>query len=74
MDNCSQRFAYCYRTCLLISLYRLETEKCSIRDGGKLKILNDAQHHSPRPICNDWRYFRPTLVFAGHYLYGQGAT
>ncbi len=28
----------------------------------------NAQRHSPRPIRNDWRYFRPTLVFAGHYL------
>ncbi len=25
--------------------------------------------HSPRPVPDDWLYFRPTLVFAGHYLY-----
>jgi hypothetical protein len=34
----------------------------------ELKLQNNAQRHSPRPIRNDWRYFRPTLVFAGHYL------
>jgi hypothetical protein len=40
----------------------------SIRDDSELKIQNNAQRHSPRPIRNDWCYFRPTLVFAGPYL------
>jgi hypothetical protein len=44
---------------------------CLIRDDGELKIKNNAQHHSPRPIHNNWHYFRPTLVFAGHYLSGE---
>jgi hypothetical protein len=34
----------------------------------ELKIKNNAQHNIPRPMTIDWRYFRPTLVFAGHYL------
>jgi hypothetical protein len=43
-------------------------EICSIQDDSELKTKNNAQRHSPRPIHNDWHYFRPTLVFAGHYL------
>jgi hypothetical protein len=39
-----------------------------MQDNGKLKNLNNAQRHSPRPLPNDWCYFRHTLVFAGHYL------
>jgi hypothetical protein len=38
----------------------------SIQDDGKLKIQNNALRHSPRPIRNNWHYFRPTLVYAGH--------
>jgi hypothetical protein len=33
-----------------------------------IRSASPAQRHSPRPIPNDWRYFRRTLVFAGHYL------
>jgi hypothetical protein len=39
-----------------------------MRDDGEVKYQNNPQHHSPRPLPNDWRQFRPTLVFAGHYL------
>jgi hypothetical protein len=60
-------FTNCYITRLLISLYGAETEICWIWDNGKLKNLNNAQRHSPRPIPNHWCCFRPTLVFAGHY-------
>jgi hypothetical protein len=44
-------------------------EICSMRYDDEVKASQkNAQRHSPRPIPNDWRYFRPTLVFAGHYL------
>jgi hypothetical protein len=39
-----------------------------IYDGGELRKQIIAQHHDLRLIPNDWRYFAPTLVFAGHYL------
>ncbi len=39
-----------------------------MRDDGEVKNPNNAQRHSPRPLPNDWRRFRPTLVFTGHYL------
>jgi hypothetical protein len=44
-------------------------EICSMQDNGEIKNLNNAQRHSSRPLSNDWHYFRPTLVFAGHYLW-----
>ncbi len=44
------------------------------RDNCKIKIQNNAQHHSPRPIPNDRHYFRPIVVFAGHYLKRLNAT
>ncbi len=34
-----------------------------IRTDRESKLENNAQRHSPRPIPNDWRHFRPTLVF-----------
>ncbi len=34
----------------------------------RINIQNNAQCHSPKVIRNDWGYFRPTFVFAGHYL------
>jgi hypothetical protein len=37
-------------------------EICSIQDDRELKIKNNPQCHSPRPIPNNWCYFRPTLV------------
>jgi hypothetical protein len=39
-----------------------------MRDIDEVKNQNNHQRHSPRPLPNDWRQFRPTLVFAGHYL------
>ncbi len=69
MDTYLWRFAYCYRNHPLILPYWRETEICSIRDDGELKIQNKAQCHSHRPIPNDWRYFRPTLVFAVGFPY-----
>jgi hypothetical protein len=39
-----------------------------MRDDGEVKNQNNAQRHSPRQLPNDWCQFRPTLVFAGHYL------
>ncbi len=32
-------------------------------------IKNNVKSRSPRLIPNDWRYFLPTLVLAGHYLW-----
>ncbi len=62
MDIYVLRFAYCYRNRLLISLYWPETEMCSIRDDGELIIQNNAQRQSPRPMSNEWHYFRPTYL------------
>ncbi len=69
MDTYLRRFAYCYRNRLSILPSWWKMEICSIQDNGELKIQNKAQCHSPRPIPNDWRYFRPTLVFTVGFPY-----
>ncbi len=56
------------RTSMRRALYWPEIEMYLIRDDSELNKNNNAQRQSPMPITNNWRHFRPTFIFAGHYL------
>jgi hypothetical protein len=64
----SHRFTYSSRTRLQFGLYGLETEKGYYQDEDHLKRQNNIQRQNTRPIPDEEHCFRPTVVFAGHYL------
>ncbi len=67
--SCSVRLAYFQANCLLIELYKQETEILWRKDDGHIKQWTDIERQSPKPSSDSSQIPDHPSLFVTHYLY-----